>query len=142
MAWCTVMYSVRAPSIDFPNALNTAAGGISSNGEIAGYYESADSRLHGFVLRHGIFTSFDVPNAVATGTLAAFAAINPQGNVVGSYQGTDGKTHGYLFTRSTFISIDVPGAILTEGNGINPQGEIVGRYVDSAGKCHGFLMTL
>jgi len=70
-------------SIDVPGAFATAAHGINDRGQIVGEYSAGG--LHGFVLDHGTFTTFDVPGT-PTG-------INNRGEIVG---GTGG--HGFVMS--------------------------------------------
>ena len=70
-------------SIDVPGAFATAAHGINDRGQIVGEYSAGG--LHGFVLDHDTFTTFDVPGT-PTG-------INNRGEIVG---GTGG--HGFVMS--------------------------------------------
>ena len=82
-------------SIDVPGALRTAALGINPRGDIVGWYESADRKVHGYLLRGGTFTSIDVPGA----PFSLADGINPRGDVVGLFIDADGKEHGYLLSQ-------------------------------------------
>ena len=48
--------------------------------------------MHGFLLVKGVFTTIDVPGAVAT----LPAGINRAGNIVGLYTDAAGNAHGFL----------------------------------------------
>jgi len=74
-------------------------GSINERGDVVGAYCSGaapclttlTSPLHGFVMRDGVFSSFDVPGARAT----AATGINARGDIVGTY--SDGtRFHGFL----------------------------------------------
>jgi probable HAF family extracellular repeat protein len=81
-------------SIDFPNSTFTWITGITSKGDIVGFYNDQSSKQHGFVLSDGKFISIDIPNALSTEA----NGMNPEGDIVGRYVSSDGKTHGYLLT--------------------------------------------
>jgi len=74
-------------------------GSINERGDIAGAYCSTaapclttlTAAQHAFLMRDGVFASFDVPGARAT----AFTGINARGDIVGTY--SDGsRFHGFL----------------------------------------------
>jgi hypothetical protein len=50
--------------------------------------------VHGFLLRHGSYTTLDVPGS--TGTSAS--EINASGKIVGYYVDVTGNWHGFLAT--------------------------------------------
>jgi uncharacterized membrane protein len=102
------LYTIATSSfatIDYPNANETAMGdfsqmgGLNNNGDIASGYCNSSSNcelasfgsLHGFVLRRGTFTSFDVPGAAGTVPFG----INDQGVVVGGYLDANLAVHGF-----------------------------------------------
>jgi uncharacterized membrane protein len=127
-------------TIDVPGGTCTHALGISTAGDIAGWFIGADTLIHGFLLSGGIFTTIDVPGNLA----AAAFGIDPSSTfIVGKYSPTTPTfgvlVHGFLLTGGVFTTIDVPGVTVTEAFGVNPQGDIVGDYVDSLGNGHGFL---
>lgn len=96
-----------------------------------------DTRRHGFVVRHGVFESYDVPGASVT--LTAIWDMNPGGQFVGTYIDATGR-HGFLQNPddSAPIQIDVPGRTGTTVFGINPDGVLVGSYL-IGGQSHGFM---
>jgi len=111
-----------------PNSMNT---GATPDGSIVvGIYG-----LHGFLLDHGSFLSFDVPGS----TLTQAWDVNPQGDVVGHYRDSSG-IHGFLRDENgDFTTLNFRGSNNTQARGINARGEIVGWYADSSGTRHGFL---
>ena len=56
----------RYVKINYPGADSTNAFGINARGDIVGGYVAADGVSHGFLLRKGVFTSIDVPDALGT----------------------------------------------------------------------------
>ena len=105
---------------------------------IAGLYNDlATGQGHAYLLDHGRFQPFDVPDS----TLTNAWDINPQGDVVvGIYRDLSGVSHGFLRDEEgQFTSFDFPGSNSTGARGINARGEIVGWYLDSSGTRHGFL---
>lgn len=135
-------------TVDFPGAASTLASGINERGEIAGFYCPNSNfcgfplppTAHGFVLRGGVFTSFDPPGSIFTNG----GRINSDGEIAGYYQSADGQTHVFLRTReNTFRTFDPPGPcpfFKTSTPGINAQGHIVGMYMGTDGRLHGFLL--
>jgi uncharacterized membrane protein len=134
----------RFKVIDYPGAVfrpfedesgalaETGALAIDPRGAIVGNYlgVAGDTiKTHGFMLRHGKYTSIDYPGAVQT-----FArGINPAGDIVGRYDILNAstnqvETHSFLLHHGKFTSIDFPGAVRTFARGINSAGDIVGRY--------------
>jgi len=122
-------------AIDCPDAFRTEARAINDRGDIVGICEDANGS-HGFLLRRGIFTLIDHPDAV--GPTAAFG-INNRGDVAGRLVGDD-TLHGYLLRRSHFTNVDPPDSQFTVARGIDDAGRIVGFYVSSIDQVvHGFL---
>jgi uncharacterized membrane protein len=121
--------------IDCPDSLRTEARSINDRGDIVGICEDANGS-HGFLLRRGVFTLFDHPDAA--GPTAAFG-INNRGDVAGRYVGAD-TLHGYLLRRGHFASVEPPDSQFTVVRGIDDAGRIVGFYVSSINQeVHGFL---
>jgi len=115
-------------TIDFPDALGTAATAINDAGEIVGNYLACygqpciRAQGHGFRLNGGTYTRLDPPGSQAT----AVSAINNSDEIVGTYLDGNNKTHGFLLKAGVFTNVDFPGASLTEVTGVNDQGQIVG----------------
>jgi hypothetical protein len=121
------------PTMDVPMSMNN---GATPGGEmIVGLWN--DTRRHGFVVRHGVFESYDVPSVSIR--LTAIWDINPRGQFVGTYMDATGR-HGFVQNPedSAPIQIDVPGQTGTVVFGINPEGVIVGSYAIGS-RSHGFV---
>jgi len=71
----------------------TFALGINAQGDIVGGY-TASGVSHAYLLRHGTFTTFDVPSGTAT----TATGINPKGDIVGNFV-ANGATRGFLAQR-------------------------------------------
>ena len=130
--------------IDYPGADFTVASAINRDGDIVGMYAwpGALNRRHGFILRDGVFTTFDPPGSNWTNVLG----INDHGLIAGRYCTLDvcrktglGDFHGFKMEDGEITTIDVPGAKETNGWKSNTRGEIVGSFVDAAGTGHLFL---
>jgi uncharacterized membrane protein len=82
----------------FPGAFATRAWDISATGDVVGWYKDSSSlhHIHGFLLRRGELTSFDVDLPGVMQTLAY--GINPEGDIVGYYSNATGD-HGFLLTK-------------------------------------------
>jgi uncharacterized membrane protein len=65
---------------------------ISTDGSvIVGYYITSANVQHGFLYRHGAFTTYDVPGASATAVNFYY-----NGEFGGSYMSTDGASHAFF----------------------------------------------
>jgi probable HAF family extracellular repeat protein len=138
-------FADKFTSIDVPAAFGsqTEPYGINPQGDIVGYCSDSSGNTHGFLLRNGQFTTFDVPGGEgSTFAQPTFAqAINPQGDIVGWYDDSGGG-NGFLLKRGSFTTIDVPGASYSSPNGINPEADVVGYYFNNVGGgLHGFLLS-
>ncbi|MDF5709172.1 MAG: hypothetical protein PUP90_16290 [Nostoc sp. S4] len=80
-----------------------------------------------------VFTTFDVPNAIATDA----QGINDQGDITGYFSDSAGY-HSFLKQGRSFNTFDYSNALLTYANGINNQGNIVGSYYQNT-VFHAFL---
>lgn len=118
------------------DTLSSMSNGPTPDGSfIAGLYtDLSTGHTHGYIIRNGMFESFDVPGSILTQAWDA----NPQEDVVGTYEDAAQKIHGFLLSGGQFTTIDYPGATSTQVRGINPEGDIVGFYT-AGGKTHGFL---
>jgi len=52
-------------TIDYPGAALSIGTGVNGRGEIVGWYEDANRIQHGYVQRHGVFATIDVPDALS-----------------------------------------------------------------------------
>ena len=94
--------------IAYPGARRTFASAVNARGEVAGLYESADGKTHGFVWRDGQFETVDVPSAEFTmvrglndssarvGAARARGGRERRGDIVGRFQLPDGRWFGFL----------------------------------------------
>ena len=123
--------------IDVPNSVLTDARGINARGDIVGSYEDADEVNHGFLLRKGVFTSIDVPNAAVT---FGARAIDARGDIVGTFLGEDSVQHGYLLSDGQFTQIDYPAATNANAFGINNAGDLTGSHFDTGESGKGFIL--
>src|SRR5688572_17899709 len=123
-------------AIDCPESFDTGARDINDRGDIVGICEDANGR-HGFLLRKGVFTLIDAPDAPLL-TLAT--GINNRGDVVGHYLGNDDVGHGFLLRQGHFTTIDVPGSPTTFPQHIDNRGRIVGFYLGTDDVFRGFML--
>jgi hypothetical protein len=112
-------------TIDFPGATATTLnGGPNPEGTNIGSYTDTSGITHGFVLKKGVFTSFDPPGS--TFTVPNF--ISPQGVIVGDYNDSGNVSHGFVLDRGKYTTLDFAGAAGTTLTGLNPSGELSGFY--------------
>lgn len=121
--------------LDFPGAIVTGAQGINDSGAITGTYGDASGSSHSFLLRHNVFSTFDVSGAEET-----YAANINNHNLIVGYYTVAGRTHGFRLVRGGFTVIDKPEAVLTFPAAINDRALIVGAFVDQSGTVHGYLI--
>lgn len=133
-------------TIQFPGAVFTVAGGINNQGDIVGHYRlpsEPNTVRHGYLLRNGLFTSFDPPGSRWTNVLG----INEHGDIVGRFcilaacpPPGSGVYRGFLLSGGEFTTIDYPGANETNLWTLNSSGEIVGGFGTPDGKGHLFVL--
>jgi YVTN family beta-propeller protein len=124
--------------IDFPGAVETGAYGINAQGDVAGTFDTGDpSTGIGYVLRHGLFTTIEHPDAAPMQTTVF--DINEAGLITGAFNDAGGSEHGFLLRGSNFSTVDFPGANFTEPWRTNIGGTTVGQYVTNF--LHGFVLN-
>jgi hypothetical protein len=132
----------------------TYATGISSKGDVFGYYLDFDeAALHGFIRTlDGTFTKVNVFPYPLRNEGTILEGINSQGEAVGYFIRINFDLNGYIyhgFIRSpqgVITTIDLPGAGTGVGQGtvleaINDSGTILGGYMDSFGEWHFVLLN-
>ena len=103
------------------------------------YFDSSGNS-HGFVNRHGRFTTVNTPYA---GTHVSALSINDFGVLAGTYVTSTGTPHGFIDRRGRFTTVNDPHAgtgskQATSIAAINNLGVIAGTYTDARGVQHGF----
>jgi len=127
----------RFTQIDFPNSASTDVWDINTLGVAVGDWSDAD-RVHGYVLKQGVFTSFDFPGQpIATSA----RQLNLFGAIVGVVAFDDEVDHGFLKLGDHYRQLDFPGSAGTDAFGINLWGLIVGGWNDADGASHGFALS-
>ena len=128
-------------SLDASGTLGTQfsfARGINDLGDVVGDYFDNDGNEHGFLLKHDVLTTIDVPFPGSLGT--QLNAINDSGVIVGTWVDEAVTAHGFVYQNGNFAHLDFPGALDTFPSGINARGEIVGNWdTDQSTIGHGFL---
>ncbi|MBR0757377.1 VCBS repeat-containing protein [Bradyrhizobium jicamae] len=120
--------------IDVAGSQATSVAGINvATGEIVGTYSDQSYVQHAFVIKNGVTTTFNAPNAYST----TVVAVSSNGTIVGDFQDLSNHQHGFIDASGTPVAFDVAGAVDTSITGINASGEIVGNYTDGTG-VHGF----
>jgi parallel beta-helix repeat protein/probable HAF family extracellular repeat protein len=125
--------------LDFPQA-NTMTCGFSINNSsvVMGHWRDTDGAIHGYLLKDGAYSRFDLPNVMHT--MPDIGFLTPSGDIAGPYTDARGRVRSFLLRngKAAFTPIDVPGSALTKVRGINASGEMVGYYTDPSGVSHGF----
>jgi hypothetical protein len=79
-------------TLDFPQS-QTGLRAMNASGDITGIYSTDGFRLHGFLLRKGVFTTIDFPDSADNG---GTLVINDSGLMVGNYIDVNGNQHGFM----------------------------------------------
>ena len=114
--------------ISVPGSVETWANGINARGDIVGLYFTPDGGPFGYVLRKGVYTTIEHPDAAG---LAA-RRINSRGDIAGVWHDFDGGLHGFLLSGGQLTHIQKPDSTFTWAFGLNDAGDIVG-VSDSGG---------
>src|SRR5439155_1026008 len=136
--------------------------GINASGQISGNYGDANNVVHGFLLSHGQYTTFDDPNALIAAVEGTNGfGLNAGGHLVVEYIDARYVLHGclstspldannvfhsFLLSGGQYTTLDDPnaGTGAFQGSfalGINDSGKIVGFYYDALSVIHGYLAT-
>ncbi len=122
-------------TLNIPAETNLTVTGISPSGTdiVGSYYDGTLG--HGFLLRHGQFSTLTVPGSAPANWTAA-AGVNDTSIVVGSDFPSCCKPvepeYGFAYnSNKAYVSYEVPGPKMTWFTAINNRGDIVGNYQDS-----------
>jgi uncharacterized membrane protein len=107
--------------IDVPGAAATYANGSNTH-EIAGEFDDQVGNTHGFVLRKGVFTQFDVPGAEG---YTSINGINAHGEWSGIYFESE-RYYGYFWSEGVFTTLDPSGSSFSAALSLNERGEVLG----------------
>ena len=114
----------------------TEGRGINNQRHACGEYRNgSDGTLHGYVLTHPYFTSFDITGALDTIPLG----INNAGDFVGTVILSDGTQPAFVSVRRIVTTFAVPDATATLAYQLNKFNQIIGSYTDPAGISHGYM---
>ena len=137
--------------VQFPNSVSTEGWDINQDDSVAGYYDTADGRRHGF---HARPVSDDAPGAVSAGLTYTFESIDVPGvdflevaassdyeDYAGNTKSIDGKkTVGFTLIDGVFKTYDFPGSKNTYFYALGNNGQAAGHYEDSDGLFHGVVL--
>jgi probable HAF family extracellular repeat protein len=119
-----------------PGAAYTFANGINNKGVIVGTCWDASYASHGFYLKAGTMTRFDVLGATGT----ELNGISGNGRAIGNYYDSAG-IHPFVVKKNGKVTnIVIPGALAAIGYGLNNRGQRVGSYIDANHRVHGFIL--
>jgi hypothetical protein len=114
----------------------TRARGINNHRTVVGDFFGG-IYFHGYLLRNGVFTQFDVGPTVSTSTFG----INDRGNFVGAAGSNLQPNRPFVNLGGTTIIFTIPGAFDGQAVGINNANRVVGTYRDALLLDHGFIRT-
>jgi hypothetical protein len=120
----------------------TVAESINDRNVVAGQFEDAHLRAHGFIrYPNGTFVTVDAPGAGAKAYQGTFVnVVNDCGETAGGLY--DANNVGHSFVRSAagkITQFDPPGAVFSEVIGLNARGTTTGVYYDAGSTLHGFI---
>ena len=99
----------RYTTIDVPGATTTIAVGVSDWAVVSGFYADSSGDAHGFIDRHGGFTTIDNPNAgTASGQGTNVGNIHDRGQVTGSYTDSNSSTVAFAGPPGSFATVSDP----------------------------------
>ena len=126
--------------IAFPDASETYADFINSQGGMVGSYVDADGLYQPYVRTPGgRFVSLALPRADRLEYFFVHG-INDAQTIVSRTKTLEGGLLTYVGTFQVGLQdFKVPGSVSTEGYNINQDGSIVGNYVSPDGRVHGFI---
>lgn len=110
--------------IRVPGSIETWANGINARGDIVGLYFTADGGPFGYVLRKGVYTTIEHPDAAGLGA----RRINSRGDIAGVLHDFEGGLHGFVLSGGQLTRIDRPGSSFTWAFGLNDAGDVVGTW--------------
>ena len=126
--------------VEFPEASETYADFINSQGGMVGSFVDAEGLYYPYVRTPaGRFVSLDLPQAA---NLEYFFVhgINDAQIVVARTKTLEGVPLTYAGTfQSGLQPFKVPGSVSTEGYNVNQDSSIVGHYESAEGRIHGFI---
>ncbi|HWD19129.1 MAG TPA: Ig-like domain-containing protein [Verrucomicrobiae bacterium] len=128
--------TMAAPSNSFAPSVQ----GIDGD-NIVGWYQGAQSMIHGYLYHNGDYKTLDDPNA--NPYLGTYACGMSGANVVGYYADQHGAYHGFIYNNDVYTTLDNPNAGTGSLEGTYVTGifsnTIVGYYVDGKNTTHGFI---
>ena len=134
--------------IAYPGAIETAAYGVNSRGEIVGSWGPPPlfgGPYRGYRFAHGKYELLDLSQQ--TGYANTWPrGLNGRGDIVGYISTSSGiGDRGFILrtrsSRNWLELVDHPGASGTRLSGVNDVGEIVGEFTDASGERVGFLLV-
>ncbi len=132
----TTCFSLNLYSYSYPSAIETELDGISSAGDVVGFFADQAGVVHGFLVNSRWSIQIDVPGA--TGTYAI--ALNSENYVVGRYTDHKGETHGFVWFNNATTQLDYPGGTMTWANAVNDEGIVLGNFFNTEfGIVQGFI---
>ncbi len=119
---------VYSSDVTLPFAVAVShARGLSENGEVVGFFVSADgTKTSGYVIQGSTVTVINDPHAIAVnGTY--LEGINKFGRITGQWEDKKGLTHAFILSPdlTTFIEILVPNSTYTQAFAINSSDRVV-----------------
>jgi uncharacterized membrane protein len=131
-------------SLPVADLSHDSAYSINDNGDVAGSFatntDESNDIEHGFLLRSGVFTQYDVPGSHDT----EVGAINNNGDFAGTFSDTGSQNfdHGFVVRNGKLKTFDVFNTCsFPDINGMNNDGDIVGAFDRTSKDCNNFFGT-
>ncbi len=128
---------------DYPTALDTYVTSLNNTKAFAGWYLSNFGPTFGFIMQHGVWTSYkDLKLRKGHTNITKILGLSDAGLAVGFYVDDAGVNHGFELnsTVAKYHPIVPPGGISVEATGINGKGDIVGFMTTGNGDTKSFLL--
>ncbi|MBD5657141.1 MAG: hypothetical protein IAI50_18475 [Candidatus Eremiobacteraeota bacterium] len=120
----------------------TYAASINDRGVVAGQFEDAHLRFHGFIrYPNGTFATVDAPGAGGKANQGTFVtAVSDYGETAGGLVDANNVVHAIVRSAEGKITqFDPPGAVFSQVVGLNARGTTTGIYYDAGSTLHGFV---
>ncbi|HEX3672275.1 MAG TPA: hypothetical protein VHT92_11285 [Candidatus Cybelea sp.] len=123
--------------------LGTVATSINDAGLIAGWYLSDHGATLGFILSHGVWTSYEARKPHRSHTnVTELLGLNDDDSLVGFYLDGSGADRAFELNAATGKSYEIrpPGAVSAEATAINNRGDVTGFLTQKNGSIESFLL--
>ena len=120
---------------NWSTASNTETVGITPGGVMFGDYTDLANRQHGFIVKNGVTSNYDIFLSSST----TIDGATDSGVIYGSFVDFLNSSEGFVDNNGSLSFVNVSGAVGTSVAGVNATETIVGNYADASNQVHGFV---